>query len=130
MPVVVTLVDDSVEELDETFGIQLSNPGGTPLPTIDVASATMTIQDGDAVTPVFGVSAAAASIAENSGSMTFTVTRTLSTLRTDSVDLRGPAGNGRRRLGLRRRIRHLGLRAGRDLQDRVDRRRRRRRGRG
>jgi len=82
----VTLLDDAAEELDETFGITLSNATGTPTPELSVASAAATIVDDDGVTPSFDVEASSATIAEDGGSVVFTVTRSGSTLRTDTVD--------------------------------------------
>jgi Calx-beta domain/Right handed beta helix region len=74
----VTIVDDLLDEVDETFGVALSNPQvallGTP------SSATVTILDDDVtggLNPgVIQLTASAYSVAEGGGTVTITATRT------------------------------------------------------
>ncbi|HYU35007.1 MAG TPA: Calx-beta domain-containing protein [Thermoanaerobaculia bacterium] len=74
----VTIVDDLLDEPDETFGVALSNPQVAVLgaPT----TATVTILDNDppaVLNPgVLQLSASAYSVNENAGTVTITVTRT------------------------------------------------------
>lgn len=79
----VPLLDDDVHEGDETFTLGLSNPVGTPAPTVSTTTATATIVDDDA-RPELSISDATAG--EDDESVVLTVTRTGSTGGADSVD--------------------------------------------
>ena len=72
----VTIVNDTLDEPDETFGVALSNPqGGAELgaPT----TASVTILDDDVPAPgTIQLSATAYSVNENGGTVTITATRT------------------------------------------------------
>ncbi|TWU57387.1 Calx-beta domain-containing protein [Rubripirellula reticaptiva] len=73
----VAILNDTVEESNETFTVTLSNTtGGATLGTTTVSTAT--IVDNDTVTPIPGVlsiSPATVSVGEAAGTATFTVTR-------------------------------------------------------
>ncbi len=87
----IGVVDDVVDEGDETFELRLMNPVGTPVPVLSPDRAVVTIVDDDDPA-VFSVTGPALAVAENAGSAVFTVTRTVSTTRTDSVDFATFAG--------------------------------------
>jgi hypothetical protein len=74
----VTIVDDLLDEPDETFGVALSNPQVAPLGS--PASATVTILDDDVpvvLNPgILQLSASAYSVNETGGTVTITATRT------------------------------------------------------
>lgn len=78
--VTVTIVDDSVQEVDETFTVTLVNPGpGSSIKSVADGSATGTVLNDD---QGYSVSASAVAITENAGagaSVTFTITRAITT---------------------------------------------------
>ena len=69
----VTIVDDAIDELDETFTVSLSNPTGGAIVSTAGGSATVTIEDNDAP-PTVGMDAATASVTEGDAGATTTVT--------------------------------------------------------
>jgi hypothetical protein len=98
--VTLTILNDSVAELDETFALlvqqQATDPGDVYL-----AKALFTIADDDRPNTGYAITPAAASVAEGGVSLTFTMTRTgslqaetlyLSTLQTEGFLNRGDYG--------------------------------------
>ena len=67
--VAVTVVDDAIDEPDETFTVTLSTPSGAAISSTG-GSATVTILDND---PLPALSIADVSVAENSAAVTLTI---------------------------------------------------------
>ena len=67
--IAVTIVDDAIDEPDETFTVTLSSPSGAAISSIG-GTATVTILDND---PLPVLSIADASVAENAGSVSLTI---------------------------------------------------------
>src|SRR6185369_14470045 len=71
--VTLTLTDDLLDEINETVTVTLSGPSGTEVtPVIGTAASTTTIIDNDNAASI----SIPASVNENAGTITFTVTRT------------------------------------------------------
>ena len=70
----VPLLDDAVDEPDETFGVTLSNSSGAML---DDSEATGTIRDNDATSTEITLTAAPARVSEDAGATDVAVTATL-----------------------------------------------------
>src|SRR5207244_3460734 len=73
--VTVSITNDSVAESDETFGLLVQRNSSDPASTF-LAKSTFTIHDDDTVPPTtYSISPNPASVNENGGTLTFTVTR-------------------------------------------------------
>ena len=95
--ITVPLLDDDVHEGDETFTVELANPASSTglAPTIGVGTAAITVVENDTRADL---AIADATVAENAGSVTLTVTRIGALGGTDSVAF--ATANGTARAGV------------------------------
>ena len=82
--VTISVINDAASELDETFGAILQRNPTDPVATY-LAKTDWTIHDDDAAPTNYAVSASASPVAENAGSITFTVTRSGSSLPAETI---------------------------------------------
>ena len=80
----ISVINDAASELDETFGAILQRNPTDPVATY-LAKTDWTIHDDDAAPTNYAVSASASPVAENGGSITFTVTRSGSSLPAETI---------------------------------------------
>jgi predicted chitinase len=72
--VTIAILDDTVSEADETFGLIVQRRASDPIST-NLAKTNYTIVDNDMSPPTYALTPTTVSISEGAGTLTFTVTR-------------------------------------------------------